>query len=217
MNQSDDSFNLSFLEESINKSISKENSKLEKEIKLDDGDLKLKDTIKTVKYDPYVRDNKVIGSLFEGDIINYVYDTLYILSSGKVNMMRNKKYIYQKVEYELDFQIVNLNLKHFLYFLALLFPNISNMDTLDVYISNIFKTDENIFNRIDNLKIEGKLKEYEYIDILGEVTIDYLNIDDKKNEQFEKYKSLIKQLQDTKTDNKLYYKMKNDIISVTNF
>ena len=118
-------------------------------------------------------------------------------------MMRNKKYIYQKLEYELDFQIVNLNLKHFLYFLALLFPNISNMDTLDVYISNIFKTDENIFNRIDNLKIEGKLKEYEYIDILGEVTIDYLNIKDKKDEQFEKYKSLIEKLQNNPTDNKL--------------
>ena len=120
-------------------------------------------------------------------------------------MMRNKKYIYQKVEYELDFQIVNLNLKHFLYFLALLFPNISNMDTLDVYISNIFKTDENIFNRIDNLKIDEKLKEYEYIDILGEVTIDYLNIKDKKDEQFEKYKSLIEKLQNNPTDNKLPY------------
>ena len=74
MNQSDDSINLSLLKESINKSMSKDNSILEKEIKLDDGDLKLKDTIKTVKYDPYVGDNKVIGSLFEGDIINYVYD-----------------------------------------------------------------------------------------------------------------------------------------------
>ena len=217
-NESKDSNNLSISKENTSKNESNENNKFE-ETKLNDSDLKLKDTIETVKYAPYNADNRVIGSLFEGDILNYIYDILYILSSGKVNMMRNKKYKYKNVDYELDFQIVNLNLKYFLYFIALLYPNISNIDTLGASLSNIFKEDDNIFKIIDNLEINGQLKEYEYIDILGEVTIDYLNIDDKKNEQFEKYKSLIKQLQDTKTDNKLFgYMEKNKkiILVITN-
>ena len=133
--------------------------------------------------------------------------------------MRNKKYKYKNVDYELDFQIVNLNLKYFLYFIALLYPNISNIDTLGASLSNIFKEDDNIFKIIDNLEINGQLKEYEYIDILGEVTIDYLNIDNKKIKQFEKYKSLIKELQNTKTDNKLFgYMEKNKkiILVITN-
>ena len=177
-----------------------------------DIDLKFIDSIEKVKYNPYNYDN------FKGDILNYIYDILYILSSGKVNMMRNKKYLYHNIQYDLDFQIVNLNLKHLLYFIGLLYPNILNMDTLDICVSNIFKTDENIFNRIDNLKIDEKLKEYEYIDILGEVTIDYLNISDKKDEQFEKYISLIKKLQSNLIDNKLFNfmeKNKKIIIVIT--
>jgi len=203
INKSKDDNNLSHSKEIINKNESNENNNLDKSIKLNDSDLKLKDTIEKIKCETYNPDNRVIGSLFEGDILSYIYDILYILSSGKINMMRNKKYIYKNIEYELDFQIANLNLKYFLYFIALLYLNISNIDTLGACLSNIFKEDDNIFKIIDNLEINGQLKEYEYIDILGEVTIDYLNIDDKKIKQFEKYKSLIKELQDTKTDNKL--------------
>lgn len=70
------------------------------------------------------------------------------------------------------------------------------MNTLNLDISNIFKDyNSNIFEKIDNLILNGKLQEFEYIDILGEITIDYLNILGKKNHQFEKYKSLIQILE----------------------
>ena len=203
----------------INLSQSQEDNILEKSTILNDDDFKLKDTIETIKFEPYNIDNNATGKLFETDTINYVYDIFYILSSGKVNMTRNKKYSYKNVKYELDFQITNLNLKYFLYFVALLYPNISNIDILDLNISNIFKDDDNIFQRIDNLIISGKLKEYEYIDILGQVTIDYLKIRDKKNLQFEKYKSLIQILNEEPIANKLFNfieKNKKIIIVITN-
>ena len=76
-NQSEDSLSIS--KESSNKNLSKENSEPEKETTLDEDDLKLKDTIKAVKYEHYVGDNRFIGSLFEEDIINYVYDKYFEL------------------------------------------------------------------------------------------------------------------------------------------
>ena len=202
-----------------NMSLSKESDRLKESTILTDEDFKLKDTIEEIKYEPYIADNDIIGNLFESDIINYVYDFFYILSSGKVNMMRNKEYTYNNTQYELDFQIVNLNLKYFLYFIALLYPNISNIKTLDLDIANIFKGEENIFEKIDKLVISGKLKEFEYIDILGEVTIDYLNINHKKELQFEKYKSLVEILNKKPNDNKLFKfieKNKKIIIIITN-
>ena len=207
--------------DSNNTSKSKEDQRLEESTLLDDDDdFKLKDTIETIKYEPCKIDNEANGKLFESDILNYIYEIFYILSSGKLNMMRNKKYMYDKIEYELDFQIVNLNLKNFLYFIALLYPNISKLDTLNINIANIFNNfDSKIFEIIDNLILNENLKEFEYIDILGEITIDYLNIAGKKNLQFEKYKSLIQKLENNPTINKEFNfieKNKKIIITITN-
>ena len=206
--------------DSNNTSKSKEDQSLEESTLLDDDDFKLKDTIETIKYEPCKIDNEANGKLFESDILNYIYEIFYILSSGKLNMMRNKKYMYDKIEYELDFQIVNLNLKNFLYFIALLYPNISKLDTLNINIANIFNNfDSKIFEKIDNLILNENLKEFEYIDILGEITIDYLNIAGKKNLQFEKYKSLIQKLENNPTINKEFNfieKNKKIIITITN-
>ena len=202
-----------------NISQSKESNLLEQSTILNDDDFKLKDTIETIKYEPYIVDNNISGTLFESDISNYIYDIFYILSSGKVNMMRNKKYNYENDVYELDFQIVNLKLKYFLYFMALLYPNISNLDTIDLNLAILFKGGDNILEKIDNLKIEEKLKEYEYLDILGEITVDYLNISGKKEKQFQKYQKLIKKLQEKPVDNKLFNfidKNKKIIIIITN-
>ena len=208
-----------------NKSKSKDDSNIsestitEQSIILNEEDLKLKGTIGGMKFMPYNINNDEIGKLFEADISNYVYEIFYILSSGKLNMMRNKKYFYDKDEYELDFQIVNLNLKYFLYFIALLYPNISNLNTLDNKLAKILKNENNIFQRIDNMIKNDNLKEYEYIDILGEITIDYLNITKKKEEQFDKYKSLIQKLHNNPKDNKLFNfieKNKKIIIVITN-
>ena len=94
------------------------------------------------------------------------------------------------------------------------------MNTLNLDISNIFKDyNSNIFEKIDNLILNGKLQEFEYIDILGEITIDYLNIIGKKNHQFEKYKSLIQILEKNPIANKQFNfieKNKKIIIIITN-
>ena len=66
---------------------------------------KLKDKIENIEYEPYILDNRISGLVFESDI-----------TSGKVNMMRNKEYIYENTKYEMKFQIINLSLKHFLFF-----------------------------------------------------------------------------------------------------
>lgn len=191
--------------DSNNTSKSKESKRLEESTLLNDDDFKLKDTIETIKYEPCKIDNEANGKIFESDILNYIYNIFYILSSGKLNMIRNQKYTFDQKEYELDFQIVNLNLKCFLYFIALLYPNISKLDTLDINIANIFKDyNSNIFEIIDNLILNGKLKEFEYIDILGEITIDYLNIAQKKNFQFNKYNSLIQILEKNPIANKQF-------------
>ena len=128
---------------------SKENKKEEESTILYNDDFKLKDTIETIKYEPCKIDNEANGKLFESDILNYIYNIFYILSPGKLNMIRNKNYIYDNTEYELDFQIVNLNLKYFLYFIALLYPNISKLDALVIDIANIFKNyNSNIFEKL---------------------------------------------------------------------
>ena len=218
-NKSDFAKNKSKSKDKSKMSLSEESDRLKESTILNDDDFKLKDTIEEIKYEPYVADNNIIENLFESDIINYIYDIFYILSSGKVNMMRNKQYTYGNVEYELDFQIVNLNLKYFLYFIALLCPNISNIKPLNLDIEDIFKGEENIFQKIDKLNISEKLKEFEYIDILGEIAIDYLNIKNKKALQFEKYKSLIKLLNEKPEDNKLFKfseKNKKIIVIITN-
>ena len=186
---------------------------------INDKDFKLKDKIENIEYEPYILDNRISGSVFESDICNYIHDIFYILTSGKVNMMRNKEYIYENIKYELDFQITNLSFKHFLFFLGLLLPNLSNLDSLSLDLKEFFTNEEDIFEKINNLNISKEFKDYEYIDVLGEITLDYLNIDDKKSEQFEKYKKLIAKLEEKPDDNKLFNfikKNKKIILVLTN-
>ena len=161
---------------------------------LEENDFKLPEQIEYIKFEPCEVNNKIIGGLYEADIINYIHKILYALTLGKVNMIRNKKYEYNKIEYELDFQVTNLHIKEFLLFLWLLYPNLSNLDTIEFDIKSLFDNNYDIVNTINNLEIQGKYKDFEFIDILGEITIDYLNIKDKKDSQFEKYKQLVQLL-----------------------
>ena len=84
-----------------NESKSKENSLLDKTDFFDDKDLKIQGTMETAHYERYIINNKIPGTIYESDISNYIYDILYILSSGKLNMIRNQKYNYDKIDYEL--------------------------------------------------------------------------------------------------------------------
>ena len=189
--------------------ISEKGDRLLQSTIINQKDFKLKDKIENIEYEPYILDNRISGSVFESDISNYIHDIFYILTSGNVNMMRNKEYIYENIKYELDFQITNLSFKHFLFFLALLLPNLSNLDSLGLDLKELFKNEKDLFETINNLNINKDFKDYEYIDILGEITVDYLNIDDKKNEQFEKYKELIIKLEQKPDDNKFFNFKKN--------
>ena len=177
---------------------------------LDENDFKLSEQIEYIKFEQYDEDNNIIGGLYEADIINYIHKILYALTLGKVNMIRNKRYEYKKIEYELDFQVINLHIKEFLLFLWFLYPNISNLDTIEFDIKSLFDNNTDIVNKINNLNIQEKYKDFEYINILGEIIIDYLNIKNKKDNQFEKYKQLVQLLNDIPKLNPKFNFMSNN-------
>ena len=160
--------------------------------------------IEVIKFDHYMVDSDIAGTLFEADVTNFIYDLLNILCNGKLTFFRNKEYYNNnKKEYEFDFQIKNLNIKHFLYLVYFLYPNISTLETLHFDIKNIFNNLDDAIDKIDKLKIE-EIKEYEYVDIIGEVTIDYLNQKIRKNEQIGKFGNLIEQLDNNEPLNKKF-------------
>ena len=153
----------------------------------------------------------------------------------KINFLRNKEYEYtfkvksgnefkdKKVAFEFDFQISNLNIKDFLYFIGLIYPNISSFNTLTEPFKSqmiqIFKNEATIFESIENIKIDENLKKYEYIDIIGVLTTNLFNIEDKKNRQLNKYFLLAKELKEKPEINKKFNFSPNNkkiIIVITN-
>ena len=83
----------------------------------------------------------------------------------------------------------------------------------------IFKNEATIFESIENIKIDENLKKYEYIDIIGELTTNLFNIEDKKNRQLNKYFLLAKELKEKPEINKKFNFSPNNkkiIIVITN-
>lgn len=187
------------------------------------------------QFNYYTPNVNFIGKSYEGEIINNLFDIFNSLTMRKLNFLRNKEYEYtfkikygnelkdKKVKYEFDFQISNLNLKDFLYFIGLIFPNISSLNTLTEplksQISKIFENEETIFQDIENVNIDEKLKEYKYVDIIGEITTNIFNIEKKKNNQLNKYFLLAKELKENPEMNKKFNFLPNNkkiIIVITN-
>lgn len=165
-------------------------------------DFRMNEDIENLEFNYYIPDNKTVGTLFAGDVTNYIYDLFNLLTLGKVSFYRNERY---EEKYELDFQLTNIKFNDFLYFIALLLPNIPTLETLKIEnIKSIFQEKENIFQNISKYKLDAKHKEYEFIDILGEITIDLLNIENKKLKQLKSYIALINELKKNKSLNEKY-------------
>ena len=191
-------YNENFLESNINEikvknrsaSVNiniKDKSFPESFIKTDD--LRINENIENINFNYFIPDNNIVGTLFEGDVINYVYDIFNLLTLGNLSFYRNIKY---EDKFELDFQLSNIKLKDFLYFVALFLPNIPTLQTLKIKnITNLFEDKINIFQDINNYILNEDNLEYNYVDILGEVTLDLLNIENKKYIQLSNYIKLI--------------------------
>lgn len=185
--------------------------------------------IDNIPFNYYTPDVNVIGKSYEGEIINNIYDIFNALTMRKLVILKNQNYRAfingENTEYELDFQITNLSLKDFLFFIGLIFPNIATFDTLDdslkKEISNIFENKEIIFENIKKFEVKKELKKYEFIDIIGEITIDLFNTEYKKNRQINKYFTLAKELEknENKNLNKIFHFSPNNkkfVIIITN-
>lgn len=178
---------------------------LDKCTKIENNDIC--DEIESIKFIPYIPDNDTIDTLFEADVTNFIYDILYILNKGKLIFFRNKEYFDDNNQkFEFDFQIRNMPIKNFLYLLYLLYPNISTLETLKFDINSFFTNLDNTIEKIDKLNLEEfkELKDYEYLDIIGEVTIDILNQKIRKNEQIKKFGSLMEKLDNSEELNKKF-------------
>ena len=182
-------------------------------------DFRIDENIENIKYNYYIPDNNNVGTLFEGDVTNCIYDIFNLLTMGNLIFYRNITYKEDNKNYEFDFQICNIKFTNFLYFLGLFLPNIPSLDTLKIDVKTIFKDKERIFENIDNFKMkDGKEKEYENIDILGEITLDLPNIDIKKKNQINNYIKLIKKLKEKPQLNKKFHfseKNKKIILIIT--
>ena len=155
-----------------------------------DDDFRISDSLENIKFNDYTPNDKSSGSFFEGTIINYLYDIFNVITNGNLCFYRNQKYNYENIDYELDFQISNLKIKDFLFFVGLIYPNIPTLDDLtNINTKNIFNNKESIFDNIKNYNSGEKC-----VDILGEITVDILNIEIKKQEQINKYINLVQLL-----------------------
>lgn len=156
-----------------------------------DDDFRISNSLENIKFNHYEPNDKSSGSLFEGTIINYLYDIFNVITNGNLCFYRNQKYYHVDTDYELDFQISNLKIKDFLFFIGLIYPNIPTLEDLKMMD---FKT---IFS--DEARIFDKIKDYQSgeicVDILGEITVDILNIEIKKQEQINKYINLVQLLE----------------------
>ena len=176
-----------------------------------EDDFRINENIEHIKYNYYVPDNNKVGSLFEGDVINCIYDIFNLLTMGNLDFYRNISYKEDNKDYEFDFQICNIKFKNFLYFLGLFLPNIPSLNTLQIDVKNIFEDKRQIFQNIDNYEMKGEIeKKYENVDILGEITIDLPNIDNKKMVQINNYIKLLKKLEKNPQLNKKFHFSENN-------
>jgi len=192
----------------------------------DEKDFRAIKNIDNIPFNYYAPDVNVIGKVYEGEIINNIYDIFNAITMRKSLILKNQHYKTnikgKQVEAEFDFQIINLNLKDFLYFIGLIFPNIGSLDYLEEPLKseiNAIFTNGDPFENIKNLKINDDLKKYEYIDVIGEITLDLFNIQYKKNLQIKKYITLSKKMENNKDLNELFHfceKNKKIIIVITN-
>lgn len=169
-------------------------------------DFRLNEKLENIEFNYYIPDNNIVGTLFEGEVTNYIYDIFNLLTLGHLSFYRNQKY---DGKYELDFQIANIKLKDFLYFIGLLLPNIPTLKSLKIEnIEKIYEDKKTIFQKINEL--DEKNSKYEFIDILGEITIDLLNIENKKLQQLNNYIDLILEMQkNEKLNEKCHFSPKN--------
>ena len=207
------SLNINSFDNTKNKS-QKDDDNISVDLELKNDDFKINEKLEHFEFqENNIRNEKLEGNLYEADIVNYIHKFFYSLTLGNVNMLRNKSYVDDdKIEYELDFQISNLYIKDFLNFLALLYPNLSNLYTLEILnnFKDIFSDKNLILEKIQELKPNNILKNNEYIDIIGEVTLDYLNIKENKDAQLKKYIDLIKKLENNEYLNKRFnFQVKN--------
>ena len=149
-------------------------------------------------------------------MINYIYDIFNLLTLGNLSFFRNIKY---DEKYELDFQISNIKFKDFLYFIGLFLPNIPTLETfISINLYEIFKNERKIFQTINENNLDNENKGYEFVDILGEITVDLLNIENKKYKQITNYIKLINELNSKPNLNEKYHfneKNKKIIIIIT--
>lgn len=176
-----------------------------------DDDFRISNSLENIKFNHYDPNDKSSGSLFEGTLINYLYDIFNIITNGNLCFYRNQKYYHNDNVYELDFQISNLKIKDFLFFIGLIYPNIPTLDDLTIIENkNIFKNEASILDNIKNNNF-GEM----CVDILGEITVDIINIEVKKQEQINKYIELVKLLKSNKDINhKFNFSTKNEKIIV---
>ena len=193
----------------INNQEKKEKDYPENFIKVDD--FRISNSLENIKFNHYNPNDKSSGSLFEGTLVNYLYDIFNIITNGNLCFYRNQKYYHNNIAYELDFQISNLKIKDFLFFIGLIYPNIPTLDDLTIIdTKNIFSNKERIFDNINNYNSSEMC-----VDILGEITVDILNIEIKKQEQINKYINLVELLKsNTGLNHKFNFSSKNKKIIV---
>jgi len=176
-----------------------------------DDDFRISNSLKNIKFNHYNPNDNLSGSLFEGTLVNYLYDIFNIITNGNLCFYRNQKYYHKDNAYELDFQISNLKIKDFLFFIGLIYPNIPTLDDLTIIDNkNIFNDKARIFDNINNYN-SGEM----CVDILGEITVDILNVENKKQEQINKYINLVQLLEsNAELNHKFNFSSKNKKIIV---
>ena len=176
-----------------------------------DDDFRISNSLENIKFNHYAPNDKLSGSLFEGTLVNYLYDIFNIITNGNLCFYRNQQYYHNDITYELDFQISNLKIKDFLFFIGLIYPNIPTLDDLKIIDNkNIFNNEAKIFDNINNYNSKEMC-----VDILGEITVDILNIEINKQEQINKYINLVQLLEsNTELNHKFNFSSKNKKIIV---